>query len=95
MRAGPDGCQIAGLLACIHRAAVVGGWNRGTDLTWEEKKMLKVIVNYTNGTKTEHVFSDVLAAYRYATTLKVLEWVKYTNIAVNNEIVATYNKKGL
>lgn len=57
--------------------------------------MLKVIVNYTNGTKTEHVFSDALAAYRYATTLKVLEWVKYTNIAINNEIVATYNKKGL
>ena len=55
--------------------------------------MLKVVINYTNGTKTEHPFSDVFAAHRYATTMRVLEWVDYTEVYANDHIIARYKKE--
>ena len=55
--------------------------------------MLEVIVNYTNGTKTKHPFSDVFAAHRYATTMRVLEWVDHTEINANGHIIASYKKE--
>lgn len=56
--------------------------------------MLKVIIANTNGTETEHPFTDVFAAYRYATTMRVLDWIDHTEIHANGRKIASY-KKGL
>ena len=55
--------------------------------------MLNVIISYTNGTKTEHPFSDVFAAHRYATTMRVLEWVDHTEIHANGHTIASYKRE--
>ena len=56
--------------------------------------MLKVNVNYTNGTCTTCDFYGPVEAYNFARLLAKMDWVNSTAIKDGYYIIAAYDKKG-
>lgn len=56
--------------------------------------MLKVNVNYTNGTCATCDFNGPVEAYNFARLLVKMDWVNSTAIKDDHCIVAAYDKKG-
>lgn len=57
--------------------------------------MLKVNVNYTNGTCATCDFNCPVAAYNFARLLVKMDWVNSTAIKDGHYIITAYDKKGV